>query len=228
VSRSLSLSLRLAALPLAVAALATAPSPAEAHPFGPPQTAEVSTDRDQVLVRWRFGADDDLSALAASLGVLPADRVLLDGVVIYTDGDDDLLAADPAFAAYAETHLRAQRGDEPCESATRPTEDLRDDGVVVALTCPAGDGPVTVAVDMLTDLHPAYRTLATGPDGQRAVYTAEAPSHAWSLTTVAAADLGAGAASSAALQLGGVLSGLAAAAGLGAVAWRRVTRRRAA
>lgn len=224
----MSLSLRLAALPLALAALALAPSPAEAHPFGPPQTAEVSTEGDQVLVRWRFGADDDLSALAASLGVLPADRVLLDGVVLYTDGDDDLLAAAPAFAAYAETHLRAERDGEPCEGALRPVGDLRDDGGVVAFTCPAGDSPVTVAVDMLTDLHPAYRTLATGPDGQRAVYTAEAPSHDWALTTVAAADLGSGAASSAALQLGGVLSGLAAVAALGAVGWRRVTRRRAA
>ncbi|MXG88255.1 hypothetical protein [Nocardioides flavescens] len=229
---SRSLSLRLAALPLAAAALASAPSPADAHPFGPPQTAEVTTAGDEVLVRWRFGADDDLSALAASLGVLPADRVLLDGVVLYTDGDDDLLAGDPSFAAYAETHLRAQRDGEPCEGATRPAEDLRDDGVVVALTCPAGDGPVTVAVDMLTDLHPAYRTLATGPGGQRAVYTAETPSHDWSLTTVTAADPGSsaasGAATSAALQLGGVLTGFAAAAGLGTVAWRRVSRRKVA
>jgi len=217
------------ALAAAAGLLWLAPAPAQAHPFGPPQTAEVSTDDGRVLMQWRFGASDDLSALAASLGALPPERVLLDGVVLFTEGDDALLAAAPAFAAYAETHLRAERGGEPCAGTMRPADDLLDDGATVAFDCPAGSGPVRVSVDMLTDLHPAYRTLATGPAGQRAVYAADAVAHDWALgettaeasPTAPASAAAAGLGASAALQLGGVLLGLAVASGLGVLLWRR-------
>ena len=39
----------------------------------------------------------------------------------------------------------------------------------------------TVSVEMLTDLHPAYRTLASGPEGQRAAYSSTDVSHEWQL-----------------------------------------------
>ena len=34
---------------------------------------------------------------------------------------------------------------------------------------------------LLTDLNPAYKTLATGPSGQRAVYEGRADTHTWTL-----------------------------------------------
>jgi hypothetical protein len=52
---------------------------------------------------------------------------------------------------------------------------------------------VTVAVQMLTDLSPAYQTLPTGPDGERAVYGPGHDSHGWALRDASAAggtDLG--------------------------------------
>lgn len=212
---------------LVLAGLAVA-APAGAHPFGPPQTAEVSAAGDRVRVQWRFGAADDVSYLAAALGVLPPERVLLDGVVAYEDGDAALLAAAPVLDDYVHEHVIATRAGETCEGEVQPTPDLAVDGVIVDFACPDGTAPVTVGVDMLADLHPAYRTLATGPGGQRAVYDAEAPEHSWQLSLDAGSGPGDALAGSAARQLGGVLAGLAglgAVGGAGAWWWRRRTVR---
>lgn len=58
---------------------------AVAHPFGDPQTVVVGVDGADaavVRVRWKVGGLDDLTLLGVSLGVLPQERVLLDGAVI--------------------------------------------------------------------------------------------------------------------------------------------------
>ncbi|CAN5466914.1 hypothetical protein BH09ACT12_BH09ACT12_33440 [soil metagenome] len=208
----------LAVLPVLVA---LAP-PAEAHPFGPPQTAEVSVADDQVRVRWHFGATDDVSYLAAALDVLPPDRVMLDGAVIYQDGDDGLLSVAPAFQDYLLEHIRVARAGQSCSGTVESTEDLPSRGVLLGFGCSESTGPVSVTIDMLTDLHPAYRTLATGPGGQRAFYAADQAGHNWDLdvgTARPSEDLGA----SAAHQLGTVIGGLAVLACLivGAWWWRR-------
>ena len=202
-----------------------APAPAEAHPFGPPQAAEVSAAGDRVQVRWRFGATDDLSYLAAALEALPPERVLLDGAVLYEAGDEELLTEDPAFHDYVGQHLLASRAGQPCTGEVESVADLPEQGVVVAFDCPAATGPVSVTIDMLTDLHPAYRTLATGPGGQRAVYATDAPSHEWELSPSAAG--GDELEASAARQIGGVLLGLGALGALGAGGgwWLRRRRR---
>ena len=161
--------------PAVLALLAPAPA-ADAHPFGPPQTAEISAAGDRVQVQWRFGATDDISYLGAALEALPPERVLLDGAVLYEEGDEELLTGDPAFHDYVLEHLAASRGGEPCTGEVESVDDLPDEGVVVGFDCPRRTGPVSVTIDMLTDLHPAYRTLATGPGGQRTVYATDAPS----------------------------------------------------
>ena len=205
-----------------VLSLASAPA-ADAHPFGPPQTAEVSADGDRVVVQWRFGATDDISYLAAALGALPPERVLLDGVVLYKDGDDERLRTDAAFDDYLLQHVTATRAGEPCTGEVAGTDDLVDQGVRLGFACAAGSGAVDVTIDLLTDLHPAYRTLATGPGGQRAVYAADDPRHAWDLDLAAAGgdDLR----TSAVLQLGGVLGGLAVLVALVAAGLARHRRR---
>lgn len=211
-------------LAAAAASLALAPA-AVAHPFGPPQTAEVAAAGDRVEVRWRFGATDDISYLAAALEALPPARILLDGAVLYEEGDEELLAKAPAFADYLLQHVVVTRGGEACAGEIGEIDDLPDEGVAVSFVCPQPTGLVSVTIDMLTDLHPAYQTLATGPGGQRAVYAADAPSHDWELALTATA--GDELAASAGRQITAVLVGLGA---LGALAgggrwWLRQRRR---
>ena len=145
------------------------PAPADAHPFGDPQTVEVTGDAEQVRVRWRAGGTDDLTLLAVALGALPRDRVMLDGAVWYEDGDAEALAASPAFADYLLDRITVASGPADCPGELVGT-DLLGAGAVLAFTCAVPVEAATVEVRTLLDLHPAYRTLATGPDGQRAVY----------------------------------------------------------
>lgn len=204
-----------------------AAAPASAHPFGPPQTAEVSASGDRVLVQWRFGATDDISYLAAALEALPPERVLLDGVILYEEDDEALLTSASGFEPYVLEHLRVTRAGSPCAGSVDEVSDLATDGVVVGFSCPTASGPVSVTVDMLTDLHPAYRTLATGPDGQKAVYAADDPTHDWSLSLTPAASSSLEA--SAARQIGLVLGVLAVAAVVALLVAARLRRvRRAA
>ncbi|WP_211348910.1 hypothetical protein [Nocardioides litoris] len=216
-----------AALVAWLAAATLAAPPAAAHPFGDPQTVEVAGTGDgEVRVRWRAGAGDDLTALAQHLGLLPAERVLLDGAVLTEPGDADLLAGSDALSGYLLGHVRVTADGRGCPGRTAPVADLAVDGVDLLFACGTGApvGAAEVEVTTLTDLHPAYRTLATGPDGQRAAYDAGHPVHAFAL----ADGTGGGTRSSAAgaaLQMGGVL-GLAGAAGVGGAFWVRRRGRR--
>jgi hypothetical protein len=227
-SPALRLPARVAALlVVAIAAPLLAPSPAQAHPFGPPQTVTVEADdQGDVRVQWRVGGTDDLTLLGISLGVIPEDRVMLDGAVVFEDGDAAMLAAAPELGDYLLGHVEVSSGGTACTGEAVVTDGLAVDGA--ALTYDCGEAVTTAAVQVttLTDLHPAYRTLATGPDGQRAVYDAEQPSHEWTLADGAPAtqpdDLG----TSAAVQIGLVLGGLllAGLAVLVVLAWTRRSR----
>jgi LPXTG-motif cell wall-anchored protein len=99
----------------------------------------------------------------------------------------------------------------------------------VDFACTAASGAAAVTIDMMTDLHPAYRTLATGPEGQHAVYSADAAEHDWRLAVGASSsgttDAGTGVGRSAAVQLGALLGALAVIATGG---WLLRRRRRSA
>lgn len=209
----------MAVVVLAVVALAPQPA-AQAHPFGDPQTAEISAGGDVVRIRWRFGGVDDLTLLAVSLGVLPRSRVMLDGAVFPEESDARVLAGADAFREYLLDRIRVAG----CRGAVESTEDLATAGVVVAYACAEPVESAEVTVRMLTDLHPAYRTMAVGPHGQRAVYDADAERHEWALGDAAeeaTPELG----SSAAVQLGAAV-GIALAAGTAGVVLARRQRRR--
>lgn len=213
-------------LAAAVTALVVPPAPAQAHPFGPPQTVTVdAAPGGDVRVRWRVGGTDDLTLLGISLGVIPQDRVMLDGAVVFEDGDAAALAAAPELNDYLVEHVEVTSDGTACTGAATPTDALAEEGVELTYDCGAAATAATVRVTTLTDLHPAYRTLATGPDGQRAVYDAEQPTHEWALAGDVPAtqpdDLG----TSAAVQLGLVLGGLLA-VGLAVALLVRRTRRR--
>lgn len=196
---------------------ATAGLPADAHPFGAPQTATIAGTAGVPEVTWRFGATDDIAYLAVQVGALPPDRMTLDGVVLYESGDEKALARSEAYADYVLDHIRI----EGCDGSVEPGEDLVADGTTVTFDCPSPTSSTKVEIDMLTDLHPAYQTLASGPNGQKAAYAGNARSHGWTLDESRAAATGL----SALLQLGGTLGviGLAGAGG-----WWLLRRRRQA
>ncbi len=205
-------------------------APAQAHPFGPPQTAEVSAADGRLHVQWRFGASDDVSYLGAALGALPQERVLLDGAVLHEDSDDLLLSESAGLPGYVLEHISATRAGDDCAGTVSAGGDLSATGIGVNFDCPGQGGEVEVTITMLTDLHPAFITLASGPDGQRAAYSEDAPSHPWQVGenlngTQLAERAGLGQGTSAVLQLGGVLTACAAA--IGGLGWLR-RRRRAA
>lgn len=209
------------------------------HPFGDPQTVEISASGGTVQVHWEVGGTDDLTLLGIHLGVLPEDRIMLDGAITYDDGDGTLVAAAPELEDYLLDHIAVATGGQGCAGEVTAVGDLTaDEGADLSFTCPSDSATATVTVTMLTDLHPAYRTLATGPDGQRAAYSRTQDSHEWQLPVEAGAapagtradsavtpasdggDLG----QSAALQMGAVGAVLLILVA-GAVALRRRTHR---
>ncbi|MEU5939664.1 hypothetical protein ABZ807_10785 [Micromonospora sp. NPDC047548] len=207
------------------------PDSASAHPFGAPQQVVVVGEGDHdVRVRWLVGGTDDLTLLGIALGVLPKDRVMLDGAVIYKASDAEAMAGAPEFAEYLTERITVTQVGRPCKGEVSVPDDLVADGAEVLFTCPEPVSTVTVTSRMLTDLHEAYRTLARGPDGQKAVYDATHESADWTISdagsrpvstrTVAAVSSG-----SSALQLsvvGGVLLAVVAA---GAFWYRRRERK---
>ncbi|MER7002499.1 hypothetical protein ABT297_05575 [Dactylosporangium sp. NPDC000555] len=218
----------LAAAALAAASVAIMPAPAAAHPFGDPQTAAITLDEQRpevVRVRWRAGGPDDLTLLGVSLGVLPQDRVMLDGAVDYRHTDPATIASSERFTAYLLRQIAVSAGGRPCAGAVEPPMALDLKGAAVDYTCPGPVGTVTVAVRMLTDLNPAYRTLVTGPGGQRAVYESGKDSHDWTLAGAPAVD-GTGLGRSAAIQIAAVLGGVLVAAAGAFVVARRMRGRR--
>ncbi|MCW3815889.1 hypothetical protein ONA91_15700 [Micromonospora sp. DR5-3] len=158
------------------------PAPASAHPFGAPQQIKVAGEGEHgVRVRWLVGGADDLTLLGISLGVLPQDRVLLDGAVSYEASDAETLAGAPKFAKYLTERIIVTQDGRPCEGKASVADDLAADGAEVRFTCPEPVSTVTVTARMLTDLHEAYRTLARGPEGQKAVYDANHESADWTV-----------------------------------------------
>ncbi|WP_127508491.1 hypothetical protein [Actinoplanes solisilvae] len=161
------------------------PVPAQAHPFGDPQTVAIDADPARphvVRVKWKVGGLDDLTLLGVKIGVLPEDRVFLDGAVFYQDSDEAAIAPSGQFADYLLRQIVVTGGGEKCAGTVEPPTELAKRGATVDFTCPAAVGKVDVAVRTLLDLHPAYRTLATGPGGQRAVYQADTATHEWKLS----------------------------------------------
>ncbi|GIF59109.1 hypothetical protein [Asanoa iriomotensis] len=191
-----------------VVAVFGAPAPAGAHPFGDPQTVAITADpgRPEVVrVRWKVGGLDDLTVLGVNLGLLPQDRVLLDGAVFYQPADAATIGPSKEFAAYLLEQVTVTSDGRACTGTVTPPDDLAKTGAGIDYTCPKAVGVASVAVRTLTDLNPAYRTLATGPGGARAVYTDDADTHDWTLSGGAAGQAGRRAAVQIAVVLGGLL-----------------------
>ncbi|WP_141014231.1 hypothetical protein [Nocardioides sambongensis] len=167
---------------LGVAApIATAGTGVAAHPFGNPQTVEVGRSGGTVQVVWRVGMADDLTLLGISLGVLPEDRVMLDGAITYEDGDAAAVADSDELHGYLVDRIRVVADGVACPGEVVAVGDLITDGATLQFSCAPAPTEADVEVTTLLDLHEAYRTLASGPAGQRAVYGSDATSHSWQL-----------------------------------------------
>lgn len=210
--------------PLVAIALTLPAGPAQAHPFGEPQSADVTSLDDGVRVAWK-AAPDDVTMLAIDLGLIDEARTFVfeDGALVpeESEGSDGVVLAEAAsFADYLGEHIVVTAGGTPCAGELQPVADVSTEGATVDFDC---GGPVTAAdvtITMLTDLHASYRTLATGLDDQRHAYSLERTTFTWAFPEpgapageVAGDDLGA----SAAWQLGGV--GLVVAALGGGGGW---------
>ena len=156
--------------------------PAQAHPFGDPQTVEIALDparSDVVRVQWKVGGLDDLTLLGVSLGLVPKERVMLDGAVFYQDSDGAAIGPSEKFAAYLLKQITVASDGKSCTGAVEPPTDVAKTGAAIAYTCPGPVGTAKVSVRTLTDLSTDYRTLATGSNGNRAVYAVGQDSYDW-------------------------------------------------
>jgi hypothetical protein len=199
-------------------------SPSSAHPFGPPQTVAIGVaDADgTVRVQWRPGGADDFSYLAVGIGLVAEDRSMHAGGILFVKADADVLGASAEFTTYVSDHIAMSGDGAPCPGAIGSTSRLMSEGVTVTFACAGPIARAELEVTMLTDLNPAYRTLATGPFGQRFVYTAEQQRHGWSFDASAAgAADGAALGRSAIVQIAAVITGLTAAVLAGVLLRRR-------
>ncbi|MGV9210896.1 hypothetical protein ACTFTM_03440 [Micromonospora sp. RB23] len=208
--------------------LATA-VPADAHPYGYPQTVTIAADAtrpDVVHLRWKPGGVDELTLLGVHLGLLPQDRVLLDGAVDTRDKDATILAGSKPFADYLLKQMTVTNAGQPCAGVVGKTS---DSGVDVDYTCPGPLGVARIDIRMLTDLDPAYRTVATGPEGKRQVYGTDEYSHDWLLGDAppqAAADSGTGHGQNTLRRVAMAVGPLLLVAAVGSLLRRQVRRRR--
>ncbi|WP_435204248.1 hypothetical protein [Micromonospora sp. bgisy143] len=104
-----------------------------------------------------------------------------------------------------------------------------DSGVDVDYTCPGPLGVARIEIRMLTDLDPAYRTVATGPEGKRQVYGLDAYSHDWVLGDAppqAAAHSGTGHGQNTLRRAAMAVGPLLLVAAVGSLLRRQVRRRR--
>lgn len=167
------------------AVLAAVASPAAAHPFGPPPTARITANGDTLTVAWS-ATPDDAVAIGEELGVMPegstaAYRQDAAAQVAPSAADEAALSASPALHAYIAERITAAQDGSPCRPEIPPISDFVHEGVRLLLRCPEPVTTVTLSITMLHDIHPAYRTLATGLGASpgQSVFTVEAPTHEW-------------------------------------------------
>lgn len=201
-----------------------APAPAQAHPFGDPQTADVTSTATGVRVHWS-AASDDVTMLGIRLGAIEATRtfVFKDGALVPEESDDTdgvALATAPGFVDYLTEHIDVAVTGAECVAQVLPVDDVVLEGATVEFDCGRPVTSADVTITMLTDIHEAYRTMASGPHDQLKSYSTDAPTFTWTFGEKAAAGQGDSAGQSALLQIGGVAAGVAL-IGVGAVFVRR-------
>ena len=156
------------------AALVWLGDPATAHPFGQPPQAVVTAEGRDVTVRWQ-APPDDTRALGAAVGALPEGGTSVfefddEGNAVQRDGADEAGFGDsPALREYLREHIDVSQEGSPCPVEDVRAGDMLAQGATLTFTCPEIVSEAELAVTMLTDVHPAYRTVSYVGDASRGV-----------------------------------------------------------
>jgi hypothetical protein len=173
----------------ALAAIGAMPDTAGAHPLGDPQTVRLAASGNEVTARWS-AAPDDLLVLGAVTGVLADRREYVfdmgaDGEPEPVgESDADKLTAADEVADYLAAHITVTQQGRSCPAEVE-LDGLIEDGAVLVFKCDRQIEAVDVAVTMLTDADPAYRTVAFADgatvdgDAEQQLYTVESASATW-------------------------------------------------
>lgn len=163
---------RLGAAATAVVAVASlaASEPAAAHPFGPPLRAALTAEGRTVTVHWS-AAEDDWVLLARHLGVF--DDAREDASAGELTGLQRLQRAED-LGPYLLDHLQVRQDGASCSGELADVDRLLEAGAELRFACPGEVGVVDVRLTALTDVHTAYRTVATAA-GSQAMATAAEP-----------------------------------------------------
>lgn len=185
---------RRAVIAVAVLLLLLFAAPAGAHPLGagPPPTAHLTAEGDEVEIAWTAQADD-VADLAETLDLVPegtSDAFLgMVGPSPLDPAERAALSREPALArAFAQGVSVHQQGAE-CAGQADLADDVLADGVRFSFVCPERVTTVDVTIELLHDVDPGYRTVALvgeDPPEVETVFTASAPSHRIDLSAAAA------------------------------------------
>ncbi|WP_253209612.1 hypothetical protein [Streptomyces niphimycinicus] len=128
------------------------------------------------------------TAQAHPFGAPPVVRVEAAGSAVETTWSaqrDDVAAlrkkADGDVAGYLRAHIAVRQDGSPCRAD-------RADGMTLHFVCPRPVDRITLTVTVLTDVHPAYRTLSVTDQGGGGLHTAKEPTRTLALTSAASAD----------------------------------------
>lgn len=168
--------------------LAGPAAPAAAHPFGPPPTAMITADGDEVRIVWESAADDAV-AVGVQVGVAQEEHVdtYLEAPAQAALPEDVELAISeaPEVHAYLTDRIVVRQDGEGCDATLETISNFVWDGATLVHRCPEEVGEVEIEISMLHDRHPAYRTFAIAAetaDPPHGVFTSSDPVREWDLT----------------------------------------------
>jgi hypothetical protein len=169
--------------------------PADAHPFGPPPTAWVTHEDDQVGVVWD-AAYDDLLTVGEHLGLFregTSDRFReAETQVAPSRGEEEVLEGSERLREYVAERIVVEQDGVRCEPRMA-LDDLAGQGVRTVHRCPQPVERVRLEITMLHDVNPSYRTFALAEretPGPLAIFSVEQPGHEVDLTELDAGHTG--------------------------------------
>ncbi|WP_257153824.1 urease accessory protein UreH domain-containing protein [Streptomyces lunaelactis] len=139
---------------IAVLTLLGTAAAAQAHPFGTPPVAKVTSEGREVDVTWSAQKDD-----IAVLGKQAA-------------GDE---------AAYLGSHISVGQSGHACRLDGADTSQLARKGAVLRYLCPEPVDDIALTVTALTDVDRAYRTISVTESGAGGLHTAAEPTRTLAL-----------------------------------------------
>lgn len=176
---------------LTACVLAGGAGTATAHPFGPPQVAQLTAKGSELTVTWS-ASNDDLFALRLHLEAVPESTTFVyqDGVAVPDDsvGEDAAFASLPEVESYFSEHVQVAQDGVACPGRPSEVAPGGNGDISLVFDCRKTVQQVDVTISTLTDVHPAYRTVARADspaDPDQQLYTDTTTSHRWTFGSAA-------------------------------------------